>query len=133
MTECIHGQEFESCSFGCTLKKNELRLLSAKLFTPKPWTHSIENTFHGYKCSKCDCVEQLYVKDLPASCTVPDPIDINDWNVAMRLFREAIEHERPNDTRKLVKDVTGMSLANLLIYGKKEQFIKAACEAKERE
>lgn len=101
MTECIHGQEFESCSFGCTLKKRELSIRAVKAF-PALFEGAYDhrtNPDEVYSIHCCKCHKQLYTKEeygpdtIPLDefeqpCTIPTPIDINGWNVAMMLVRE---------------------------------------------
>ena len=48
------------------------------------WKHDFKyDCFHGFSCLKCGNGRD----DKHPTCTVPDPIDINDWNVAYKLAR----------------------------------------------
>lgn len=70
---------------------DELGKIAAELFTEKPWKHDIAANISGpigtlYYCAKCnDCV------DPRNPCPIPDPLDVTNWNVAMRLRDEVLE------------------------------------------
>lgn len=76
----------------------------AKVLREKPWKHDLYEgelcTDRNVVCSKCDGVPAeftgVYVNGVPGRtiyesdelCPVPDPIDTEDWNVAMEWIRE---------------------------------------------
>ena len=61
---------------------DELPVKLAEVFMPGPWKHNGANVVNGV-CDKCG---KSYLR--AASCPVPDPIDIEDWNTAMEWFRK---------------------------------------------
>ncbi len=73
------------------LSEDELIRLVSELFVPKPWKHNWSNPHvqSDSKCIKCNeehfyfCQEAGQTRITETSCTIPDPIDVTDWNVAM--------------------------------------------------
>ncbi len=80
-----------------------------RVFTPeKEWKHDISNTYEHcemncFACTKCHkCIENLshkYISGVPGRtvyssdepCSVPDPIDTEDWKVAMEWRDRCVE------------------------------------------
>ncbi len=63
---------------------------AAKLFSPPPWKHKQYQCWNDppvWRCRKC-LLEETGHQKMATPCPIPDPIDITDWNVAMRLIRE---------------------------------------------
>lgn len=120
-------------------------------------TPSTDKTSAIYQCCKCQHWEHLITDYglLPMSdslrrskrllllkkravatpCTVPDPIDINDWNVAYKLAR-SVDGElfRATLTNIWWQQTTGTDFSLwLLVAATPADLILAACIAKERE
>ncbi len=92
-------------------EKTALALQAAKLFTLKPWKHKTECEVNGdicyEKCVRCsehakpvvyvdkddnEINQDIYWENTAAfektDCTIPDPVDVEDWNVAKKIAGE---------------------------------------------
>lgn len=114
----------------------ELSIRAAELFTPKPWKHDFNEHRQRY-CCKC----KQYNCNAKQSCTVPDPIDINDWNVAMKLFREVLNGKAMHALTQMFRDnynadkpeSKSVTFWWALRHATPADYIEAACIAKDAE
>ena len=108
------------------------------------WKHQwyISSEFNGYKCCKCKChcltCEDTY-KATP--CTVPDPIDVTDANVAMMVRNVLVKEGKRHALKDAMKIVhakssgLGYSAADnygiyFAIYATPADHLRTALEAK---
>ncbi len=54
---------------------------AAELFSPPPWEHKVPHDI----CVKC------WSQSIKDPCPIPDPIDITDFGLAIKTFRELDE------------------------------------------
>ena len=84
------------------MTRSEVKKKVAGLFSPKPWKHGFQDILgllDGEHRQKCICgmatdshktyteLSRQVVELRKTPCPIPDPIDIDDWNVAMKVFR----------------------------------------------
>lgn len=69
--------------------KDKFAIELAKVLTPEPWKHEWGVGGCFTFCRKC----QVNMIDKPreSPCLIPNPIDINDWNVAMEWRGKIID------------------------------------------
>ena len=79
---------------------DDLGLELAKVLTPGPWEHNTQIQPTGQvQCIKC-CLFAYYwqgkyvMEDKSDACTVPDPIDTEDWNLLIDYIRETFVSDR---------------------------------------
>ncbi len=71
------------------LPDDKLGVAVAERLSKKPWKHESFWHFSGkYRCRKCD-LEHEYDTIHRSGCSVPDAIDIKDFNVAMEWIRKS--------------------------------------------
>lgn len=85
-----------------TLSDEELGRVAAEVLVPKPWKHNVPSM-----CLSCEkCGERLakpgrhgfmWREKDEGPCTIPDPIDVTDWNVAMEWRDKALASDRTED------------------------------------
>lgn len=72
-------------------------LFAGEVLGEKPYEHDefltrkTKGGEHGYRCRKCGEFQELDVwsdPDYNQVCSIPDPIDCEDWNTAMKWFRQ---------------------------------------------
>ena len=79
-------------------KAGDLPREAAKVPVERPWEHCLGGGKLGDTCTKCDRVVWPENGQLENSnCSVPDPIDVRDWNVALALYRK---HKTPVSGRQ---------------------------------
>lgn len=125
-------------------EKIELGLRAATTFKelfPGPWKHDVYPGSEKYECDRCNKTWPFKGNDpcilSERKCTVPDPIDINDWNVAMTLRDEmcnSLAWDRAcYDVWQRVTDKAVTYATFWRNYAKPKHYIEAACIEKERE
>lgn len=133
---------------------------------PDAWKHDFRPTFldtrwpsdkpkyiaYIAQCKKCEkgllagetsCrviggQEHIYTPSKPTSCTVPDPIDVDDWNVAMKLVRATKKVDIFRVLLSIWRENTEVSVSEVFIYwllfhATPADYIEAAIKAKEKE
>ncbi len=75
------------------LPKAELDIELAKVLTPE---HDWHGNHYGTVCHKC--YDYKGDETTPPACSVPNPIDSDDWNVAMEWFRKFGRTRENQDT-----------------------------------
>ncbi len=64
----------------------QLAVEAAKVLTPGPWRHEPRQVWGDpptWQCAKCGKEEQGRQGEIAGDCPIPDPLNIDDWNVAM--------------------------------------------------
>lgn len=114
----------------------ELGIRAAELFTEKPWEHrfcdpktAVIAISFNQPCCKCGL--DIYISRNATPCTLPDPIDVNDWNVAMRLAKKIADTSYTLFVNALeeVLEVDGINISDI-IAATPQDLIEAACKAK---
>ncbi len=120
---------------------DELGVEAAKVLVKAKHKWLEPAVYHGHsdplgfvvKCQKCGHVKTL--QEEVDGCPVPDPLDINDWNVAMEWFRKSGASETWDimwPMFKLSKYGTRVSFAWWLMRkAQPKHYIIAACLAVE--
>ena len=121
------------------LPKPELDIELAKVLTPGPRKHNLSHLPHCIKC-KHDIVG--FEADTP--CPIPDPIDSDDWNVAMKWRDKVVGKPIDENARRIRNDYfytltdvvrTGQAIppstADLICYAQSKHYLIAAALAKE--
>ncbi len=84
---------------------DDLGLELAKVFTPGPWEHKRErNSEYRLECVKCNakCVSGTWACSICEihcplffdPCTVPDPVDTEDWKLVIDYIRKTFVSDR---------------------------------------
>ncbi len=123
-------------------KAGDLPREAAKVPVERPWEHCLGGGKLGDTCTKCDRVVWPEKGQLENSkCPVPDPIDAEDWNVAMVWFRKMPKtKESVAVLRKLYRIRTGgrarldyTVVRWLLELADAKDLVIAACMAREKQ
>lgn len=118
-------------------KAGDLPVEAAKVLVPGPGKHDMQQGFWGeigtmnmtLRCRKCEVFGKDMVDGNFTDCTVPDPINVNDWNVAM-AWRQQLYPAVIREIWMQEDDVFGM-WKWWAIFAQPHHYIIAACMAQE--
>lgn len=116
------------------LAERELGLEAAKVLVPGPWKHK----WNGSGAICCDCLNcgvMQRSRTRKEDCPVPDPIDVNDWNVA-KYWQGKITKDAFDSAIWEVYRASGWGSDNegyywMVNYAQPSDYLRAACMAQE--